>query len=93
MTVPVPELGLDSLMAVELGARVTKALGIDLMSLQMGRSFSLEQAGPKVAELILAAEPGQPQPIPDLRATDGAAQDTAAVNGSSTVAAMAVPQH
>ncbi|WP_153339854.1 type I polyketide synthase [Nocardia aurantia] len=55
MTVPVPELGLDSLMAVELGARVTKTLGIDLMSLQMGRSFSLEQAGPKVAELIIGA--------------------------------------
>lgn len=63
MTVPVPELGLDSLMAVELGARVTKTLGIDLMSMQMGRSFSLEQAGPKVAELVLAAEPGRPQPI------------------------------
>ncbi|WP_054811970.1 type I polyketide synthase [Nocardia arizonensis] len=56
LTVPVPELGLDSLMAVELGARVTKSLGVDLMSLQMGRSFSLEQAGPKVAEMILATE-------------------------------------
>ncbi|MBF6213302.1 type I polyketide synthase [Nocardia puris] len=56
LTIPVPELGLDSLMAVELGARVTKSLGVDLMSLQMGRSFSLEQAGPKVAELILATE-------------------------------------
>jgi acyl carrier protein len=66
MTVPVPELGLDSLMAVELGARVTKTLGIDLMSLQMGRSFSLEQAGPKVAELILAADSGQAQPVADL---------------------------
>ncbi|WP_342215646.1 acyl carrier protein [Nocardia cyriacigeorgica] len=65
MTVPVPELGLDSLMAVELGARVTKTLGIDLMSLQMGRSFSLEQAGPKVAELILAHEAGQTQPVPE----------------------------
>ncbi|MGV9675840.1 type I polyketide synthase [Nocardia sp. NPDC003482] len=65
MTVPVPELGLDSLMAVELGARVTKTLGIDLMSLQMGRSFSLEQAGPKVAELILAGETGAGQPVPD----------------------------
>ncbi|MGK8558187.1 type I polyketide synthase [Nocardia gipuzkoensis] len=65
MTVPVPELGLDSLMAVELGARVTKTLGIDLMSLQMGRSFSLEQAGPKVAELILAADVGQSQSVPD----------------------------
>ncbi|MEV0247500.1 SDR family NAD(P)-dependent oxidoreductase [Nocardia sp. NPDC050712] len=64
MTVPVPELGLDSLMAVELGARVTKTLGIDLMSLQMGRSFSLEQAGPKVAELILAAESAKAHSAP-----------------------------
>ncbi|MFB8281030.1 type I polyketide synthase [Nocardia colli] len=53
-TLPVPELGLDSLMALEFGARVRKSLGIELMSLQMGRSFSLAQAGPKVAELILA---------------------------------------
>ncbi len=30
--------------AIELGARVTKTLGIDLVSMQMGRSFSLEQA-------------------------------------------------
>ncbi|MFC9963322.1 type I polyketide synthase [Nocardia ignorata] len=65
MTVPVPELGLDSLMAVELGARVTKTLGIDLMSMQMGRSFSLEQAGPKVAELILASEPAATPPLPE----------------------------
>ncbi|MEV6279492.1 SDR family NAD(P)-dependent oxidoreductase [Nocardia sp. NPDC051832] len=68
MTVPVPELGLDSLMAVELGARVTKTLGIDLMSMQMGRSFSLEQAGPKVAELILAAESAKGQPLPAAKA-------------------------
>ncbi|MFI6955827.1 SDR family NAD(P)-dependent oxidoreductase [Nocardia sp. NPDC050408] len=97
MTVPVPELGLDSLMAVELGARVTKTLGIDLMSLQMGRSFSLEQAGPKVAELILAAEPGQPQPIPEpMAATNGSAHNTLAGNGSApeaTVAPISVPQH
>ncbi|WP_280500644.1 type I polyketide synthase [Nocardia farcinica] len=62
LTVPVPELGLDSLMAVEFGARVSKSLGIELMSLQMGRSFSLEQAGPKVAELILAADTGPLDP-------------------------------
>ncbi|MFI7670148.1 hypothetical protein [Nocardia sp. NPDC049526] len=78
---------------MELGARVTKALGIDLMSLQMGRSFSLEQAGPKVADLILAAEPGQPQPIPDPPTTDGAAHGSGAANESSTVATTAVPQH
>ncbi|WP_109526998.1 type I polyketide synthase [Nocardia aurea] len=58
LTVPVPELGLDSLMAVEFGTRVSKSLGIELMSLQMGRSFSLEQVGPKVAELILASDAG-----------------------------------
>lgn len=48
----------------ELGARVTKTLGTDLMPLQMGRAFSLEQAGLKVAELILASGSGQPPPIP-----------------------------
>ncbi|MEU4311768.1 SDR family NAD(P)-dependent oxidoreductase [Nocardia sp. NPDC024068] len=57
LTAPVTELGLDSLMAVEFGSRVSKQLGIELMSLQMGRAFSLEQAGPKVAELILATDP------------------------------------
>src|SRR5690606_8245950 len=57
LTVPVTELGLDSLMAVEFGSRVSKQLGVELMSLQMGRAFSLEQAGPKVAELILATDP------------------------------------
>ncbi|WP_460699021.1 type I polyketide synthase [Nocardia thraciensis] len=83
MTVPVPELGLDSLMAVELGARVTKTLGIDLMSLQMGRSFSLEQAGPKVAELILAHEPDKPQPLPEPgMVADGAGANGAGSNGS-----------
>ncbi|MDO3648760.1 type I polyketide synthase [Nocardia mangyaensis] len=67
LTVPVPELGLDSLMAVEFGARVGKSLGIELMSLQMGRSFSLEQAGPKVAELILAADTTRLS-LPDIAA-------------------------
>ncbi|MFF3568737.1 type I polyketide synthase [Nocardia jiangxiensis] len=97
MTVPVPELGLDSLMAVELGARVTKTLGIDLMSLQMGRSFSLEQAGPKVAELILASatstsENEAPQPVPVGAAADqvavanGAANDGAAVDSPLVLA-------
>lgn len=53
LSVPVPELGLDSLMAVEFGALVSKSLGVDLLTLQMGRSFSLEQAGAKVAEAIV----------------------------------------
>ncbi|MFE3545672.1 SDR family NAD(P)-dependent oxidoreductase [Nocardia sp. NPDC059177] len=53
LTVPVPELGLDSLMAVEFGALVSKSLGVELMSMKMGRSFSLEQAGARVAEAIV----------------------------------------
>lgn len=84
MTIPVPELGLDSLMAVELGARVTKTLGIDLMSLQMGRSFSLEQAGPKVAELVLASEPAAAQPLPDPSHTEP--DDPAAAVGEPSMA-------
>ncbi|NEW37523.1 SDR family NAD(P)-dependent oxidoreductase [Nocardia cyriacigeorgica] len=53
LTVPVPELGLDSLMAVEFGALITKSLGVDMASLQMGRTFTLEQAGAKVAAFIV----------------------------------------
>ncbi|NKX88821.1 type I polyketide synthase [Nocardia coubleae] len=53
LSVPVPELGLDSLMAVEFGALVSKSLGVELLTLQMGRSFSLEQAGVRVAEAIV----------------------------------------
>ncbi|MEU2176487.1 SDR family NAD(P)-dependent oxidoreductase [Nocardia sp. NPDC019219] len=87
MTVPVPELGLDSLMAVELGARVTKTLGIDLMSLQMGRSFSLEQAGPKVAELILAADSGQSQAVPEPTLPTA---EPAPANGAAAEPALAL---
>ncbi|MCM6778856.1 SDR family NAD(P)-dependent oxidoreductase [Nocardia sp. CDC159] len=53
LTVPLPELGLDSLMAVEFGSLVTQTLGVDLISLKLGRSFSLEQAGAIAAEAIV----------------------------------------
>ncbi|BEK93643.1 type I polyketide synthase [Nocardia seriolae] len=53
LTVPVPELGLDSLMAVEFGALVSKTLGVDLMSMKVGRSFTLQQAGARAAELLV----------------------------------------
>ncbi|NUP27210.1 MAG: SDR family NAD(P)-dependent oxidoreductase [Nocardia sp.] len=78
LTAPVTELGLDSLMAVEFGSRVSKQLGIELMSLQMGRSFSLEQAGPKVAELILATDPAAGFAAALPTAGDGSAAGSAA---------------
>ncbi|WP_028478654.1 beta-ketoacyl reductase, partial [Nocardia sp. CNY236] len=53
LTIPVPELGLDSLMGVEFGSLVAQRLDIDLMSLKLGRSFSLEQAGAVVANAII----------------------------------------
>ncbi|MET7768779.1 SDR family NAD(P)-dependent oxidoreductase [Nocardia sp. NPDC005366] len=55
LTVPLPELGLDSLMAVEFGALVTKTLGVEMNSMQLGRSFSLAQAGARIAEIIVGA--------------------------------------
>ncbi|WP_067862352.1 type I polyketide synthase [Nocardia shimofusensis] len=69
LTVPVPELGLDSLMAVEFGALVTKSLGIDMSSLSMGRTFTLEQAGARIAEQLVgggtgAAAPAVASPAP-----------------------------
>ncbi|MBH0778410.1 type I polyketide synthase [Nocardia bovistercoris] len=87
LTVPVPELGLDSLMAVELGARVSKSLGVDLMALQMGRSFSLEQIGPKVAELILAGD----QRGAGSLALEPAAGDEPARNGGAPAANGGAP--
>ncbi|MFE3755146.1 SDR family NAD(P)-dependent oxidoreductase [Nocardia tengchongensis] len=53
LTVPVPELGLDSLMAVEFGALVGKTLGVDLMSMKVGRSFTLQHAGARAAEMLV----------------------------------------
>ncbi|MBF6181646.1 type I polyketide synthase [Nocardia otitidiscaviarum] len=54
--IPVPELGLDSLMAVEFGALVGKSVGVDLMSLKVGRSFTLAQAGARAAEVLVGGE-------------------------------------
>jgi acyl transferase domain-containing protein/NADPH:quinone reductase-like Zn-dependent oxidoreductase len=51
--VPVTELGLDSLMAVEFGARTSQALGVQLNSLPLGQSFDLRQAGSHIAETIV----------------------------------------
>ncbi len=52
--VPVTDLGLDSLMAVEFGARTSQALGVQLTALPLGRSFDLRQAGAHIADVILA---------------------------------------
>ncbi|MTE15996.1 SDR family NAD(P)-dependent oxidoreductase [Nocardia aurantiaca] len=60
LTVPVPELGLDSLMAVEFGALVSKTLGVDLMSMKVGRSFTLQQAGARAAELLVGGAEAVP---------------------------------
>ncbi|MFR9750683.1 type I polyketide synthase [Nocardia sp. 004] len=62
LTVPVPELGLDSLMAVEFNTLVNQSLDIDLMTLKLGRSFSLEQAGLKAAEVIVGGSGSAPLP-------------------------------
>ncbi|MFI6365762.1 type I polyketide synthase [Nocardia sp. NPDC050630] len=52
-TVPVPDIGLNSLMTVEFSALVTKNLGVDLTSVQLGRTFTLAQAGATVAAMLV----------------------------------------
>jgi NADP-dependent 3-hydroxy acid dehydrogenase YdfG/acyl carrier protein len=53
--VPVTELGLDSLMAVEFGARTSQALGVQLNSLPLGPTFDLRHAGAHIAETLVAS--------------------------------------
>ncbi|MFR9750952.1 type I polyketide synthase [Nocardia sp. 004] len=53
LTVPLPELGLDSLMAVEFDSLTMQTLDISLSTLKLGRSFSLDQASTAVAEAII----------------------------------------
>ncbi|WP_435593214.1 SDR family NAD(P)-dependent oxidoreductase [Nocardia sp. bgisy118] len=59
LSVPLPELGLDSLMAVEFGALVGKTLGVEMNSIQLGRSFSLAQAGARIADIIVGSAGAQ----------------------------------
>lgn len=54
--IPVTELGLDSLMAVEFGVRTTQALGVQLNTLSLGRSFDLRQAGARIAEMMVSGK-------------------------------------
>ncbi len=46
---PLPELGLDSLMAVEFAARVGKTVGLELSVLEFGRGQGLAAIGAKLA--------------------------------------------
>jgi acyl transferase domain-containing protein/acyl carrier protein len=53
---PISELGLDSLMAVEFGARVVKSLGVKMSILSIGAGLSLTGLGAKVAAQIVHEE-------------------------------------
>ncbi|WP_067539618.1 type I polyketide synthase [Nocardia crassostreae] len=52
-TTRLPDLGVDSLMGVEFGALIVKTLGIDLSTLTLGRSFTLQQAAARTAESLV----------------------------------------
>ena len=54
--IPVTELGLDSLMGVEFGVRTSQALGVQLNTLSLGRTFDLRQAGAHIAEMIVSGK-------------------------------------
>ncbi|NIL90373.1 Phthiocerol/phenolphthiocerol synthesis polyketide synthase type I PpsC [Rhodococcus fascians] len=49
---PLPELGLDSLMAVEFAARVGKSVGLEMSVLEFGRGQGLAAIGAKLAASI-----------------------------------------
>lgn len=46
---PLPDLGMDSLMAVEFAARAGKSVGMDISALELGRGLGLSDVGTKMA--------------------------------------------
>nr|WP_280350286.1 acyl carrier protein [Nocardia abscessus] len=56
---PVTDLGMDSLMAMEFGARTEKELDVKISALELSRGLSLRGIGAKVVSQF--AEPGDAQ--------------------------------
>ena len=52
---PLPELGLDSLMAVELRAQINAALDMDIPSLELNRSGGLSSLAARLGDRLVAA--------------------------------------
>jgi acyl transferase domain-containing protein/NAD(P)-dependent dehydrogenase (short-subunit alcohol dehydrogenase family) len=46
---PLPDMGMDSLMAVEFAARTGKTLGVEISALEFGRSLGLSAVGARLA--------------------------------------------
>ena len=52
---PLPELGLDSLLAVELRARVSVALDVEISALELSRSGGLSSLASRLGDRLAAA--------------------------------------
>ncbi len=72
---PLPDLGLDSLMAVELGARVNLSLGLELSALELIRGLSLSALAAHVMPALIGG--GGRGPSPAEPSEDGASPATA----------------
>ncbi len=83
---PLPELGLDSLMAVEFAARVGKTVGLELSVLEFGRGLGLAAIGGKLAAGLTARAHGEDRTVAHPVATAPAEADP-------TVVQVGVPDH
>lgn len=69
-----PDLGLDSLMAVEFAARIAKTLGVELSVLEFGRAAGLSTIGAQLAtQFTGAATPADAASVPSTTVKEAAA--------------------
>ncbi|MDJ0392185.1 SDR family NAD(P)-dependent oxidoreductase [Rhodococcus sp. G-MC3] len=88
---PLPELGLDSLMAVEFAARVGKTVGLELSVLEFGRGHGLAAIGAKLAAGLTARGDGAATAAPAAAAPAGELLAVEVIPASDTILASGVP--
>jgi acyl carrier protein len=64
LTTPLPDLGLDSLLAVELVVRISMNLGVEISALELSRGSGLASLAATLLPALTGADPEPDEPAP-----------------------------